>query len=112
MHRRLSSFVKNPRPSVVIEASISEEHKDNGDEGDSQSQTSDTEAPDATLAPPTLKVKRVDYYYSRWSKEWKYRVCFHSSKDQPPHSDDSFGAEYELQGCDGETSVQPTGWKY
>jgi hypothetical protein len=21
-----------------------------------------------------LKVKRVDYYYSRWTKSWKYRV--------------------------------------
>ena len=25
------------------------------------------------LAPPNLKVKRVDYYYSKWSKSWKYR---------------------------------------
>lgn len=25
------------------------------------------------LAPPNLKVKRVDHYYSRWSKSWKYR---------------------------------------
>jgi hypothetical protein len=25
------------------------------------------------LPPPTLKVKRVDYYYSRWSRKWKYQ---------------------------------------
>ncbi|KIP01325.1 hypothetical protein PHLGIDRAFT_131296, partial [Phlebiopsis gigantea 11061_1 CR5-6] len=30
--------------------------------------------PGATpLAPPNLKVKRVDHYYSKWSKAWKYR---------------------------------------
>ncbi|KAJ8473066.1 hypothetical protein ONZ51_g8110 [Trametes cubensis] len=27
----------------------------------------------APLPPVNLKVKRVDYYYSRWSKVWKYR---------------------------------------
>jgi len=27
------------------------------------------------LPPPNLKVKRVDNYYSRWSRNWKYRVC-------------------------------------
>lgn len=26
------------------------------------------------LAPPSLKVKRVDHYYSKWYKGWKYRV--------------------------------------
>ncbi|KAF9256971.1 P-loop containing nucleoside triphosphate hydrolase protein [Marasmius fiardii PR-910] len=26
-----------------------------------------------TLEPPSLKVKRVDHYYSRWSRQWKYR---------------------------------------
>lgn len=26
------------------------------------------------LPVPNLKVKRVDNYYSRWSKSWKYRV--------------------------------------
>ena len=31
------------------------------------------------LPIPSLKIKRVDNYYSRWSKGWKYRVsalCF------------------------------------
>ena len=27
----------------------------------------------APVLPPNLKVKRVDYYYSRWSKAWKYK---------------------------------------
>lgn len=26
------------------------------------------------LPPPNLKVKRLDYYYSRWSRKWKYQV--------------------------------------
>ena len=29
--------------------------------------------PSAPLPPPNLKVKRLDYYYSRWSKSWKYK---------------------------------------
>ncbi|KAG6830282.1 hypothetical protein H0H92_001548 [Tricholoma furcatifolium] len=28
---------------------------------------------DEVLPAPSLKVKRVDYYYSRWGKTWKYR---------------------------------------
>ncbi|KAJ3560415.1 hypothetical protein NP233_g10853 [Leucocoprinus birnbaumii] len=27
----------------------------------------------AELAPPSLKIKRVDYYYSWWTRAWKYR---------------------------------------
>lgn len=30
-------------------------------------------SPSAPLSPPNLKVKRVDYYYSKWSKAWKYK---------------------------------------
>lgn len=40
---------------------------------------SDTEskAETITLLPaPTLKYKRLDYYYSKWGKSWKYRVRF------------------------------------
>ncbi|GJE93103.1 ATPase family AAA domain-containing protein [Phanerochaete sordida] len=29
--------------------------------------------PSVPLLPPNLKVKRVDYYYSKWSKTWKYK---------------------------------------
>lgn len=29
--------------------------------------------PVATLPPPNLKVKRVDHYYSSWTKSWKYK---------------------------------------
>ncbi|KAK1232481.1 hypothetical protein PQX77_004383 [Marasmius sp. AFHP31] len=30
-------------------------------------------AAEEVLEPPSHKIKRVDYYYSRWSREWKYR---------------------------------------
>ncbi|EKM57275.1 uncharacterized protein PHACADRAFT_183743 [Phanerochaete carnosa HHB-10118-sp] len=30
-------------------------------------------SPAAPPPPPNLKVKRVDHYYSRWSKTWKYK---------------------------------------
>jgi len=32
-----------------------------------------------STAPPSLKVKRVDHYYSRWSKAWKYRVSIQNN---------------------------------
>lgn len=28
------------------------------------------------LPTPSLKVKRIDNYYSQWSKTWKYRVSY------------------------------------
>ncbi|KAJ8089446.1 hypothetical protein PM082_014695 [Marasmius tenuissimus] len=28
---------------------------------------------EGALEPPSLKIKRVDHYYSRWSRDWKYR---------------------------------------
>ncbi|KAH9925055.1 P-loop containing nucleoside triphosphate hydrolase protein [Epithele typhae] len=33
----------------------------------------DPPQPDTPLPPPNLKVKRVDHYWSSWSKSWKYR---------------------------------------
>ena len=33
-----------------------------------------TVIPEVPLPAPTLKYKRLDYYYSRWGKGWKYRV--------------------------------------
>ncbi|OBZ76844.1 ATPase family AAA domain-containing protein 3B [Grifola frondosa] len=44
-------------------------HEDNEDNHSTSALMSST-----TPAPaPNLKVKRVDYYYSNWSKSWKYR---------------------------------------
>jgi len=64
MNRRFSSFVKSknePEPSITA-----------GDAFDDD-ESKITMTADVPLAPPSLKVKRLDYYYSKWSKTWKYR---------------------------------------
>ncbi|KAF9457884.1 hypothetical protein BDZ94DRAFT_1227214 [Collybia nuda] len=67
MHRRLSAFVKGSARN----------HDDDSDvvgisDHDSESKAS-TVVRAEPLPVPSLKVKRVDYYYSRWGKTWKYR---------------------------------------
>ncbi|KAF7323754.1 AAA domain-containing protein [Mycena kentingensis (nom. inval.)] len=62
MHRRFSSLVKTPRPS----SSLSEQD----DDAESKVSTIVREDP---LPLASTKIKRVDYYYSRWGKQWKYR---------------------------------------
>lgn len=34
-----------------------------------------TLAQDEQLPAPSSKIKRLDYFYSRWYKTWKYKVC-------------------------------------
>ncbi|KAF8186777.1 hypothetical protein BJ912DRAFT_451923 [Pholiota molesta] len=67
MHRRFSSLVRNssagPSSQVAEEASIYD---------DNESKITAV-AKDEHLPVPALKVKRVDYYYSWWTKSWKYR---------------------------------------
>lgn len=41
---------------------------------DNKSEVTNVNAAPEKLDPPKLKVKRLDYYYSSWSKNWKYRV--------------------------------------
>lgn len=41
---------------------------------DADTTTTTTAQPPAPLAPPNLKVKRVDHYWSTWAKSWKYRT--------------------------------------
>jgi len=67
MHRRLSSLVnsKNPRGSTSFDV------RDDGSDNESKASTIVREE---LLPVPSLKVKRVDHYYSRWGKTWKYRV--------------------------------------
>ncbi|KAJ6468484.1 hypothetical protein C8R47DRAFT_989947 [Mycena vitilis] len=62
MHRRFSSLVKSPK-SVPF---------DFDPDKDSESQAS-TVVRDEPLPPASSKIKRVDYFYSRWSKGWKYK---------------------------------------
>lgn len=64
MHRRFSSLVNNRSSGPSEDASV---------DGDAESKAS-TIVKDEELPAPALKVKRLDYYYSRWSKGWKYRV--------------------------------------
>ncbi|KAG6812274.1 hypothetical protein H0H93_014390, partial [Arthromyces matolae] len=65
MHRRFSTFVKSPSP---LGASPSVDSIDNGTDNESK-----TTVRDEPLPVPSLKVKRLDHYYSRWSRSWKYR---------------------------------------
>jgi hypothetical protein len=63
MHRRFSSLVKgssSKEPGSLYTA-------------DNESKVS-TIVREEPLPVPSLKVKRVDHYYSRWTKSWKYRV--------------------------------------
>ncbi|KAJ7092995.1 P-loop containing nucleoside triphosphate hydrolase protein [Mycena belliarum] len=63
MHRRFSSLVKSPKAS----GSASFDYEDDG-----ESKVS-TIVRDEPLPPVSTQIKRVDYFYSRWSKGWKYR---------------------------------------
>ena len=62
------------------------------DDGSDNESKASTVVREELLPVPSLKVKRVDYYYSRWGKTWKYRVCniiivgmiFTASKSPPP----------------------------
>ncbi|KAJ7187839.1 hypothetical protein C8R46DRAFT_878031 [Mycena filopes] len=63
MHRRFSSLVKSPKASGSSAF--------DGDD-DAESKTS-TIVRDEPLPPASSKIKRVDYFYSRWSKGWKYK---------------------------------------
>ncbi|RDB27185.1 ATPase family AAA domain-containing protein 3B [Hypsizygus marmoreus] len=63
MHRRFSSLVKGSSPLAMSD------EPDNGFDNESKVSTIVREA----LPAPSLKVKRVDHYYSRWSRTWKYR---------------------------------------
>ncbi|KAJ6563432.1 P-loop containing nucleoside triphosphate hydrolase protein [Mycena vulgaris] len=62
MHRRFSSLVKSPKASG----------SSFGYEDDGESKVS-TIVKDEPLPPASSKIKRVDYFYSRWSKGWKYK---------------------------------------
>ncbi|EMD36703.1 hypothetical protein CERSUDRAFT_114643 [Gelatoporia subvermispora B] len=53
----------------------------NGDGEDETGSTAALVSAPASIPAPTLKVKRVDHYWSNWSKAWKYRNT--SSKVNP-----------------------------
>ena len=66
MHR-FSSFVKSPSSSSSSSKSpIIDDNDDN--------RSASTVIQVEPLPTPSLKIKRVDNYFSRWSKSWTYRV--------------------------------------
>ncbi|KAF9012833.1 hypothetical protein BDZ89DRAFT_476607, partial [Hymenopellis radicata] len=90
MHRRFSSIMKSSGESSSSTAQV---------DLDIESKAS-TIVKEETLSPPSLKIKRVDNYYSRWYKGWKYRntsakvtvesVPLLKSGDNDPWKDFSF----------------------
>ncbi|KAJ6473510.1 P-loop containing nucleoside triphosphate hydrolase protein [Mycena vulgaris] len=62
MHRRFSSLVKSPKAS-----GSSFDYEDDGESKVSMI------VKDEPLPAASSKIKRVDYFYSRWSKGWKYK---------------------------------------
>ncbi|CAL1710252.1 unnamed protein product [Somion occarium] len=82
MRRYLSVHSSRRLSTAFSEKSIPEEHPgaDNASQADVASvatqdlgSTTALMSPLAPLVPPTLKIKRVDHYWSNWSKAWKYK---------------------------------------
>jgi hypothetical protein len=71
MMRRYLPKSNSLRRSPYIEAAEKGVLTAEPDSGEQSTVTSTIQGP---LSPPNLKVKRVDYYYSKWSKKWKYQV--------------------------------------
>ncbi|KAF5324114.1 hypothetical protein D9619_011112 [Psilocybe cf. subviscida] len=65
MHRRVSSLIKNAAPSAPPSSGAL------GFIDDDDTVTASTVVRE--IPPPSLKVKRVDHYYSSWTKSWKYK---------------------------------------
>lgn len=61
-------------PAESLEAlTASEKDQDAASEHSTGRVSDDSGITVVPLVPPTLKIKRVDYYYSRWTKGWKYK---------------------------------------
>jgi hypothetical protein len=72
MRRYISLSKRNSVASTVMEPVAEKTAGEHEDGAEGQSSTT-LMTPSTSLPPPNLKVKRVDYYYSRWSKTWKYK---------------------------------------
>ena len=81
--RRHSSFLpevseevtseKPPPSGVAHDSSGSSIHGGDESAAGDVSSTTALMTPTVALAPPNLKVKRVDHYWSTWQKTWKYK---------------------------------------
>ncbi|KAJ7148971.1 hypothetical protein C8R43DRAFT_1193626 [Mycena crocata] len=72
MHRRFSSLVKSPKASG---SATPFEYDDAASESKASTIAESTSSivRNEPLPPASSKIKRVDYFYSRWSKGWKYK---------------------------------------
>lgn len=68
---RNSVRISDPYP-IFASASTDPEKATVGDE-ESTDQATQATSVQAPAPLPTLKVKKVDHFYSRWSKKWKYQ---------------------------------------
>jgi hypothetical protein len=97
MNRLRASYLGKSR-----ESSSSSTEKDAND----LESTASTVVREEPLKPPALKMKRVDWYYSRWSKSWKYRVsllrCYANNK--------THCVEHELKSC-GRSRTYHQDWR-
>jgi len=80
--RRISSLTKSrayPQPFQRGPSNSAVDYDDLSDVQSVSKESTSTAVRDEPLPVPSLKVKRVDHYYSRWTKGWKYRVSISSS---------------------------------
>ena len=71
-------YFSQPRKSIIPSKQTSEKDAETKPlHGVIDQESIDAESqgptPVAQLTPPNLKIKRVDHYWSTWSKSWKYR---------------------------------------
>ncbi len=92
MHRRFSSLIKSPMASGLSAVDFDD---------DTESKVS-TIVRDEPLPPASTKIKRVDCYYSKWSKAWKYKVFLIISAIARHLT--STPVEHELEGDSGDAA--------
>ena len=71
--RRYSFLSRNSRLSRQLSEKDAEAKPLHAGDAGSEDTETTTQPASVPLAPPNLKVKRVDHYFSTWSKSWKYR---------------------------------------
>lgn len=70
--RRYLSVKSRPQSTVESEKNLVGDGDDDDERSTIGPSSSATRVPESPLPPVTLKVKRFDYYYSKWSRKWKY----------------------------------------
>jgi len=75
-------FLDRKSNSTFHRGSVIESEKDllASENAEQSTIASTVQAFQESLPPPNLKVKRLDYYYSKWSRKWKYQVSLETIK--------------------------------